>query len=263
MRLLKAIKELSENSNLSFEFIIGLERSVTFNKKFIQKIQYLQNSISIYFQRSETIKVYSGLVLIDDIDLIGIYRLKGEFKYKITDSNLNIYSLREKYKIIKNSSLGFKDILKREYPIMGRWYFYGYGTNNILHQAIFEIEGDSLEVVLKSRNDEKFKGKVYSSSKEFILSSEIGLLTLKRENTLVVDVVPFISKQHLPHQLPVMLFAIFSRVKLFDGDIDRIFSNLVDKDVSSYETASFKLSKSLDKVFSEILPKYEAIYSNS
>jgi len=255
------IIELSQSRKISFEFIIVLGEKIVINRELKEKFKELEDAnIPILFRRKEHIKAYSTIALIKNYKL-AIFGLKGESRYKITNYQTDINKLKKEYEIQKRYAISLDEIIKERYPLNGTWYLYGYGTNNTLHFAIFNIDGNRIDITLKSHDNRKYKGFIQKVYDDILLCSNLAIIKFKndKENP-IIRVVSLMADQHNGNGKPVILYALFSRVELEESDRDKLFSSLIDRKSSPYDRASFKLSLSIDEILQPLLFKYEEIY---
>jgi len=252
---------LSKEEKISFEFIIVLREDTVIDRDLKDKFREFQEAnIPVYFRRKKDIKAYSTIVLIQDY-MLAIFGLKGEDRYKITNYPTDVFKLTKEYEVQKKYANTLKEIIEEDYPLNGRWYQYGYGSNDALHFAIFDIDGDSVDITLKSHDNRKFKGVIHKVYDDILLCTSLAIVKFRddRRNP-VLRIVSLMSDQHNGNGKPIILYGILSRVEIDKEDRDKLFSVLVDRKTSSYEKASFKLSLSIDEVLYPLLFKYEERY---
>jgi len=252
---------LSKEKRISFEFIIALGEKIVINRELKEKFKELEDAnIPILFRKKQHIKAYSTITLIKNYKL-AIFRLKGDNRYKITNDQTDVNKLKKEYEIQKRYALTLDEIIKEEYPLNGIWHLYGYGTNNALHFATFDIDGDKIDITLKSHDNRKYRGVIHKIYDDILLCTDLAIIKFRddRENP-IIKIVSLMSNQHNGNGKPVILYALFSKVELEESDRDNLFSTLVDRKSSSYDKASFKLSLSIDEVLQPLLFKYEEIY---
>ena len=154
-------------------------------------------------------------------------------------------------------------IIKYHYPLDGKWYMYGNGSNNILHFATFWIEGDSIDITLHSHNNRKYQGVVQRFYEEILLCTDLATIRFKKyDENKSIKIISLISDQHHGNGKAIMIFAILSRFKMEKKDREKIFSTLVDRKSSSYDKALFNLSLSVDEVLRDMIFEYEGEYSD-
>ena len=258
------IVTLSKEERISFEFIIVLKKDTVIDRDLKDKFREFQEAnIPIYFRRKKDIKAYSTIVLIKDY-MLAVFGLKGEDRYKITKYPTDVLKLTKEYEFQKKYAKSLQEILEEDYPLNGRWYQYGYGSKNALHFAIFDIEGDNIDITLKSHDNRKFKGVIHRVYDDILLCTSLAIIKFRdNKQNPVLRIVSLMSDQHNGNGKPIILYGILSRVEIDKGDRDRLFSVLVDRKTSSYDKASFKLSLSIDEVLSPLLFKYEKRYKKS
>jgi len=153
---------LSKENRMSFEFIIIIGEKIVINRELRDKFREFEDvGISLLFRKKQDIQAYSTIVLVEDFNLLAIYGLKGEQRYKITKYQTEVNKLKKEYEIQKQYAKSLQTILKEEYPLNGIWYLYGNGSNNILHCATILIDGNKLDITLTSHDNKKYQGVIH------------------------------------------------------------------------------------------------------
>ncbi len=253
---------LSKENRMSFEFIIIIGEKIVINRELIDKFRGFEDvGISLLFRKKRDIQAYSTIVLVEDFNLLAIYGLKGEQRYKITKYQTEVNKLKKEYEIQKQYAKSLQTILKEEYPLNGIWYLYGNGSNNILHCATILIDGNNLDITLTSHENKKYQGVIHRVYGDILLCTDLAIIKFREdEKNQIIKIVSLMSDQHNGNGKPIILFAILSRTKIEKRDRDELFSVLVDRKSSPYKSASFKLSLSIDEVLRLLLFKYEELY---
>jgi hypothetical protein len=253
---------LSQEKRMSFEFVITLGDGVVINRELKEKFEKLENAgVSMLFRKKRDTQAYSTIVLVEDFNLLAISGLKGENRYKITKYQTDVAKLKKEYETQKSYAKPLKEILDKDYPLNGVWYLYGNGSNNVLHFATFLIDGDNIDITMNSHNNKKYWGVIHKIYGDILLCTDLAIIRFKEDKrNPIIRIVSLMSDQHNGNGKPIILFAILSRVEIEKDDRDKLFSALVDKKSSPYDTASFKLSLSIDEILKPLLFKYEEIY---
>ena len=254
--------KLSKQDIISFEFVIALDKKVKVDKELVFLFKGLEQAgIAILFRDYSEMKAYTTILLIDNYNL-AISCRNGYYAHNITRSKNKIDDLRKKYEIQKKYAQPLQTILDRDYPLNGTWYFYGYGSSGVLHFATILIEGNIIDVTLKSHNDTKYRGKMYKIYGDVLLCTELGIMKFREEEEKkIIKIISVMSDQHNGNGKPVVLFAILSRVQLEEEDMNNIFLALIDKDISIHEKTSYSVSMNIDAMLKPLLFKYEKIYN--
>ncbi len=101
---------------MSFEFIIIIGEKIVINRELRDKFREFEDvGISLLFRKQRDIQAYSTIVLVEDFNLLAIYGLRGEERYKITKYQTEVNKLKKEYEIQKQHAKSLQTILKEEY----------------------------------------------------------------------------------------------------------------------------------------------------
>lgn len=265
LELYESIIRLSQEEKISFEFIIVIGENLVINNELKDRLLRLKKmGISLFFRNYEDISIYSTMILIDSYSKLAIYGLKGEKKYSITKSPKDVMKLKKDYELQKRDVRTLEKILEEKYPLNGIWYLYGNGSNDTLHIATLDIEGDNIDITLNSHDNKKYHGKVYRVYGEILLCTTLGFIKFREEEQeKLIKIVSLMSDQHNGNGKPIILFALLSKLPITEEDREILFSAFIDQENSSYSKSSFKLSLSIDEVLRPLLFKYESFIKNT
>lgn len=261
------IIEKSISEKVSFDFIVALKHKIVINENLKNKFKKLEEAgVSLRFRTYRDIFSYSTLILVDN-NKLAISCIKGEDEFNVTRSSSTISKLKNEYNKQRNYAKFLHTILEKNYLLNGTYYMYSYGSNNNFDIEELTIDGNRIEGVLSNHynpnrqgNIHKYQGSIHRIYGNILFCTEYGIIKFKKEDERnIIKIVSLTSDQENGNRQPIILFAILSRIKIEEEDIDAIFSAMIDKKDSSYEKASFKISLSFHEILRPLLFKYEKI----
>jgi hypothetical protein len=230
------IKLIKENMlELTYLFIVIDRTLLTHNV--IQKIEYMeQQGIKIKMSSSLTI-AYSKTLLIKNNN----FTLFKTINYvddptHATRHQKTIKKVFSEQESLKKDSLSFRDFMKRENPLCGKWNYYTYGSvmdKNNCHEIDIEIRNNQVKGLFASGLHE---GIVYKTKKQILLIFENTTVKISLQSLAESSIfrVSAIGQDIEIHTADLLVFGIFSREKLKKEEALTLLDSIYMKEEADY-----------------------------
>jgi len=258
-RLYDKLIEFAQTKKFKFEFILCLEKNIIINKELKDKFKLFEDlGIDILFYEYDKLKIYSNILIIDDYNL-AISSKTGYIAHYLTKKQPNVEKLHIEYKLYKKDAKSLKNFNTNIYPLVGTWFLYGYGAQNILHEASLEFHGLDINITLHTLKNKTYKGNIRTCYNRILISSELGFIDFDYNNKEKIKIVSMMTTEDNGLGRHTILFAIFSQKKLKIEDVKILLSHIIDKshEINSLEKGILKVSHNINQYISELLCKYD------
>jgi len=198
---------------LSYFFLVDDISLLT--KHVIEQLRYIEaNGVAINFTLYDK-SIYSKILIVANKNF-AIYKRKNEISDNhVTRSANTIEQLNYEVKVIEKKSISLDKLLKKSFPLDGKWYHYSYNSKhdaNAFQEMVFEISNYTFTAnYVKGKR----KGKLLQTDEYTLILLQHSIIRIHniylKEKIFYVSII---GKEMGIHHKDVLLFGLFSKEQL-------------------------------------------------
>jgi len=241
---------LIQEDKLDLTYLFVVPDSQLLSDKIIEKIEYMEQ-MGIEVKMTENTSIgYSKLLMIEDVEfaLFKFKDLVGDPTHA-TRHKKTIDKLYLEQEILRRSSLPLRDFMKQHNPIIGRWYFYSYGSamsSDGYHEIALDIHNNQVRGEFTSGINE---GVVHKTAQQilFIFDTSVIKISIQNINGTLFRGSSIGQDIHINHA-DLLVFGLLSKDPLSRADALSLLAEIHMKEEADYR---LKVSDSFPRRLAE------------
>ncbi len=226
---------LVRKGKLSLSYLFIVEDITLITQDIIEQLRCLeQNGIKVKLS-SHSRSIYSKILIVDNKNF-AIYKRKNEqTDNHVTKSANSIELLNYEVKEVEKDAISIDAFIKEHYPLDGDWYHYTFNSkqsNNSFQEIPFKISNYTFRA--KYKNGER-KGSLLQTKEYTLLLLEHSIIRIHNINLKEkIFYVSIIGKEMGKHHKDVLLFGLFSKLKLTEKQAIELLNSIHEKEDEAF-----------------------------
>ena len=255
------IRLIRENLlDLTYIFVVT-DKTLLVNE-IIQKIEYMEKS-GINIRMTSSLKTGQSKLFLIKNQNFALFKSKDSVgnPTHITEHSKIISRLFHEQRLLEQESISFREFMKKENPLCGKWYYYSYGSvmpSNEYHEIELKIRNHQVVAGFASGVHE---GIVYKTDKQVLLIFDNTTMKISIDNVeSSMFRVSIIGQDISIATADLLVFGIFSKERLEKEGVVELLSSIHMKEK---EDGRLKVSDDFPRKLAEFKRKRELKHENN